>query len=555
MNKNDKIKSMPESPSRLAALCGHGTLRLGLLGTVLLWASLPPLNIALLAWIAPLPWLWLARLPVLPGRRPYLALWFSGAVFWTATNHWLRLPHPAILPGWLALSWYLAAFPPLIVGLARVAAKRGISIVVSGPVLWVAADQARAYLWTGFSMSSLCHSQYRHPGIIQIADLCGEFGVTFLMVVVAVCWTRALPLAGSRIAWRYAMLSGLVLAAMLGYGAMRLRSGRSDADPQTLKVALLQGSISSEVKHDRSKLKTVYDHYVELARRAVAQDKDVQLIVWPETMYPDPYLLVGEDFVPTPEMGITAERLRENAKLIFDRIVETIRLFNKPTLLGIASVEFNPPRMKAYNSALLLDATGKPMGRYDKQHRVLFGEFIPGADWFPWLYTITPLTGGIEAGRRAESFMVEGYNLAPNICYETALARVIRRQVKELQDRGAEPDVLVNLTNDSWFRGSSELDLHLACGVFRAVEMRKPLVIAANTGFSAHIDAQGNIVQQSPRGEAAVLIANVSRSPLKSPYLTGGDWLAWLCLAAAGVLTVLGLRDRRAAPSPSADKP
>ncbi len=550
MKAENKIKSMPESPSRVAALAGHGTLRLGLLGAVLLWASLPPLNIALLGWIAPLPWLWLARLPVLPGRRPYLALWFSGAVFWTATNHWLRLPHPAILPGWLALSWYLAAFPPLIVGLARVAAKRGISIVVSGPVLWVAADQARAYLWTGFSMSSLSHSQYRNIGIIQIADLCGEFGVTFLMVVVAASITRALPIAGvAKFSPRWLVVGALAFAVFPLYAPLSHVSNTES--PRPLKIALLQGSISSEVKHDRSKLKTVYDHYVELARRAIAQDKDVQLIVWPETMYPDPYLLVGEDFVPTPEMQITGERLRENAKLIFDRIVETIRLFNKPTLLGIASIEFNPPRMKAYNSALLLDATGKPMGRYDKQHRVLFGEFIPGADWFPWLYTITPLTGGIEAGRRAESFMVDGYNLAPNICYETALARVIRRQVKELQDRGAEPDVLVNLTNDSWFRGSSELDLHLACGVFRAVEMRKPLVIAANTGFSAHIDVQGNIVQQSPRGEADVLVANVGRSMLKSPYLTGGDWLAWLCLAIAGVLGLLGWRDRRRVAGPA----
>ena len=98
---------------------------------------------------------------------------------------------------------------------------------------------------------------------------------------------------------------------------------------------------------------------------------------------------------------------------------------------------------------------------------------------------------------------------APNVCYETALARVIRRQVAELRDRDREPDVLVNVTNDSWFRGSSELDLHLICGVFRAVECRKPLVIAANTGFSAHIDAVGRIVQQGPRGDAGVLIADV----------------------------------------------
>src|SRR6187402_3483473 len=111
MKSKKQPESPPDSPSRLRALYEHGTLRVALLGALLLWLCLPPVHLAWLAWIAPVPWLWLARLPVLPGRRPYLALWFAGCVFWTATNHWLRLPHPAIIPGWLALSWYLAAFP------------------------------------------------------------------------------------------------------------------------------------------------------------------------------------------------------------------------------------------------------------------------------------------------------------------------------------------------------------------------------------------------------------------------------------------------------------
>jgi len=121
------------------------------------------------------------------------------------------------------------------------------------------------------------------------------------------------------------------------------------------------------------------------------------------------------------------------------------------------------------------------------------------------------------------------------------LARVIRRQVVELRERGEEPDVLVNLTNDSWFRGSSELDLHLACGVFRAVELRKPLLIAANTGFSAQINEQGEIVDQGPRRAEGFINA---RFPLNrgasSPYLLYGDWLAWSCLAAAVAVGLVG---------------
>ena len=88
--------------------------------------------------------------------------------------------------------------------------------------------------------------------------------------------------------------------------------------------------------------------------------------------------------------------------------------------------------------------------------------------------------------------------IAPNICYETVLSHVIRGQVNALTAEGREPDVLINLTNDGWFWGSSELDMHLACGVFRAVECRKPLLIAANTGFSAWIDGDGRIDPPRP---------------------------------------------------------
>src|SRR5687767_1067873 len=91
------------------------TLAIGLLGSLLMWASLPPLDWWPLAWIAPIPWLWLTRLESLPGQRPYRALWLAGFAFWLAALHWLRLPHPATSVGWIALSFYLAFYVPVFV--------------------------------------------------------------------------------------------------------------------------------------------------------------------------------------------------------------------------------------------------------------------------------------------------------------------------------------------------------------------------------------------------------------------------------------------------------
>ena len=134
--------------------------------------------------------------------------------------------------------------------------------------------------------------------------------------------------------------------------------------------------------------------------------------------------------------------------------------------------------------------------------------------------------------------------IAPNICYETVLSRVVRRQVNALTAEGREPDILINLTNDGWFWGSSELDLHLACGVFRAVECRKPLLIAANTGFSAWIDGDGRIEAQGPRRAEEVIVAQPRLDRRRSWYLDHGDWFAGACLAVTIAVAAAGCAGR-----------
>ena len=156
----------------------------------------------------------------------------------------------------------------------------------------------------------------------------------------------------------------------------------------------------------------------------------------------------------------------------------------------------------------------------------------------------------LTAGSEPKSFEVGDLKYSPDICYENVLPHVIRRQVNGAED----VDVLVNLSNDGWFRGSNELDLHLICGVFRAVECRRPFLIAANTGFSASIDGDGRIIAQGPRRDKQVVLAEVRLDDRSSWYLANGDWPAGICLAACIILAVIGLRDwtvRRRAKKPT----
>src|SRR3954451_16990040 len=174
----------------------RSSLPIALAGSLLLWAWLPPLAIGWLGWIAPVPWLIFARMDVLPGRRPYRAVYVAGLAFWLASIYWLCLPHPILSIGWFALSAYLAIYVPIFVGLTRVAVHRySIPLWLVAPVVWTGLELARAHMLTGFLMASLALTQVNWTTLIQISDLVGEYGVDFLVMLVAASIACQVPLA------------------------------------------------------------------------------------------------------------------------------------------------------------------------------------------------------------------------------------------------------------------------------------------------------------------------------------------------------------------------
>jgi apolipoprotein N-acyltransferase len=179
---------------------------------------------------------------------------------------------------------------------------------------------------------------------------------------------------------------------------------------------------------------------------------------------------------------------------------------------------------------------------------VIFGEYVPFGELIPALYRFFPLPNGLTSGTEPVAVAVNGLNVSPSICFESTIPHLIRGHVAELSQRGVAPDVLVNLTNDGWFWGSSVLDLQLDCAVLRAVELRRPFLVAANTGFSAWIDGNGRILAQGPRHQTGTLLAEVIPDGRWSGYATWGDLpalaCAAVCLALACGLVRNGWRER-----------
>lgn len=568
------------------------TLSVALVGSVMLWLAQPPVAWGWLGWVAPAPWLIVACRAGRMAKTQYLQLWLAGAVYWLLAAHWLRLPHPLYTPfGWVCLGAYLGCYLPVFVWLTRLGTRQlKVPLWIVAPVVWTGLELLQAHLFTGFLMGALSHTQARYTALIQIADTLGAYGVSFVMMLsisAVVSWGEQLvatasgnPLADDRPTrfTRAARNQQRVLGAAVAVGCLILvvLHGRqppfrvADARPP-LMVALIQGNAEANVWDAEldfnARNREIMDRQTSLSLQAAeesrAAGKPIELFVWPESMFRPRVLTFNGSPSPPTEASPTIQRTHAVTQQWFHQLASTL---GAPLLMGadrfdLAGAAEDSP-WKLYNSSVLIDRDGRHTATYDKTHRVPFGEYIPLAKGLPALYFMTPMEGGLQPGAGPVAMRVsraagraaghppadEPITVSPNICYETVIPHVIRRQVAELTEAGNPPDLLANLTNDAWFWGTSELDMHLACDIYRAIETRTPMVVAANGGLSAVIDARGRVIALSQRQKEQALIA---AAPLRSPgpasrYVRYGDWFAGACLLACGGLAILGVIPQRA---------
>jgi apolipoprotein N-acyltransferase len=565
-NKDVPRKSPQMDTAAPARPWYQGTSVLALTSAVLLWASFPPFNLWPLAWLAPLPWLLLVRQPQLRGWKPYLQIWIAGFVHWLLMLEGIRLAHPALYGGWLALSAYLAVYLVLFISITRVAVHQlRWPLFLAAPVVWVGIELLRGHLISGFSSGMLAHTQTSWPLLLQIADLGGAYAVSFVMLLVAAVIAQQLPekwiaparsnststnpsshLSHGPIPIAFAVL---LVALTLGYGWYRLQEQPPKQSRPPLRVALIQGSLDTRFDQPLDeRIQTTFAHYAPLTQQAAAADRELDLVVWPESMFAIPELQPLPETESNPGIPREArERLTEQQKSFHNTLDGALRAMPRSSFLfGTTTLQFDltKPRPwpdRIYNTALLAGPDGRLTGRYYKMHAVMFGEYVPCADLFPFLNQVTPLGPGMSVGDHPVALHVQGYGLAPNICFESTVPHLIRQQVTELQRAGPRPiDVIVNVTNDGWFKGSSILDLHFRGNIFRAIENRKPLIVAANTGISAHIDGNGRVIQRGPKRAPQPLLVSVTADGRRSPYHRWGDTPAWLCAWLTWGLAVYG---------------
>jgi apolipoprotein N-acyltransferase len=309
-------------------------------------------------------------------------------------------------------------------------------------------------------------------------------------------------------------------------------------------------------------VETVLGHYVALTNRAAAQDPRPDLIAWPETSYPADWMDLSADFPPErlnphfgqgkaghPEKPITEDpdwRTRVRKHLNADALAYA-RAWRTEVLLGLNAQVLSPDeRVQRYNSAILIGKDGQVAGRYDKVHRVPFGEYVPLRDWFPFMNRFAPydfdysIRPGEHLARLPLRTEQGEYHFGVIICFEDTDPDLARQYVRD--DGGeAAADFLLNISNDGWFKGTREHEEHLAICRFRAVECRRAVARAVNMGVSAVIDGNGRVVAlpgptwAESKKVPAVLTAVVPLDRRASLYARWGDWLPWGCWLVLGL--------------------
>lgn len=484
----------------------HRLLFAALSGILLAW-SFPRLGFSFLAWVAFIPVLF--SIENQKKRVSFLLSLIFGLVFWILNVYWIL--HVTLI-GLIVLVIYLSLFFALwgVIVSSIKFNKSGILKIIFISASWICFEYLRGVCLTGFPWSLLGYSQSQNLAIIQIADIFGPWGVSFLLIFVNVFLKEVIEKKIKIYHW-----IGLIilLIAICSYGFYRLNYTKKIENKHYLSISLVQGNISQEDKWDPLKRKEIVSKYVELTLACLKDNP--QLIIWPEASWP-------------VALHIDLEKPSD--------LSDFLKQSKSSLLMGAVTYDDD----LYFNSAVLLNEN--KVRKYDKFHLVPFGEYIPLRKYFPFLETIAPI-GEIEPGKEFVVFEVDNLKektvnkFSTLICIEDIFPDLARKFVK----KGAQ--FLVNITNDGWYLKSSAPYHHLQASIFRAVENKVSLVRVANTGISAFIDANGRVISViEDQNKNKIFIDGKLTQKIqidtghKTLYTIYGDWFVLVCFILSGFM-------------------
>jgi len=512
----DKADAAPRAAAFLTLPTSLQKLLLCVLSALLIAAPFVFPTALALAWVAFVPMFWTIDRTAGLGRAFFFG-WAMGFFAHVFGFYWLVYTIGVFgefsYPVSVLLFLVYAALQAIQFALLAVAIKRfGYGpLALFPPLFWVGLEFWFPLLFPWH----LANSQSAFLSFIQTADLVGPYGASFIIAWVNAALHQGLAsyVQGARIRWAPAALAGVCCLASVAYGLRRIESvSELTASARTISVAAVQGNIDVDLKWDPKRAKENLEVYRNLTRSTATE-----LVIWPETSVEQ---WVPESLTQLPET-VMPELNPQVSHLIF----------------GAKSFEGRPggTDFKAFNTAFLVDRAGRIVDRYHKQVLLAFGEYIPFSQILSKLPGM-PFSGGFTPGEGPRTLdLPNGIRIGALICYEDLMPQLSRDFVG-----GANANVLVNLTNDAWYGRTVAPWQHARLAQWRAIETRRSLLRATNTGVTTLINAKGEIEGYLPIFTPAVFAARVQILQGETLYVRYGDWFPWLAtlLAVGSVVRV-----------------
>jgi apolipoprotein N-acyltransferase len=552
------------------AIQRYGVIALLVGVSLLLWSLIyPPLDQWYLAYFCMVPWLIVVGGTAI-ATRVYVSAWLLGFAFFLINMWWMEGPTGM---GYVALSAYLACYFPLAAWPIRYAVRRRrLPLALAVPIVWVSAEFLRGLIISGFPWFFLAHSQYKLLSMIQISDLVGAYGVTFVVVavngaitdVVLSRWGRSAArvtpavLDQRRQAKFSVMFAAVLVVLTLGYGVYQLNRDTITEGP---KIALLQQNYpnSSDMELARTEPSAFEkrDAYFEQMARARKYNPDLYL--FPESAWMWMYLNTEFQNADESMLDDSSRRVLSFSRECYAMLQEWCRSTGAHIVIGSTSNTPTPLSLRQerilQNSAFHFTPDGKPPKRHNKVHPVLFGERVPFRFGrmrylYVWLNGLSPFgMGGFEysltPGDEVQIFEMKTrepdsktYRFGVPICYEDVMPYVCRAMTWDPKTRSKRVDFLLNISNDGWFLQRNEQQQHFAICTFRAIENRVGIARTVNTGVSGFVDPNGRAYDKIGVGQTAYTVARVMTDSRCSLYSRIGDVFAILCTAIAGLFYV-----------------
>jgi len=525
-------------------------------------ACFPPFNLTWFCWIALTPLIAAIWFSGAESRHPWLRNlllgYVAGLTFFWIVFSWLTT---VTILGWFVLEFYMAIYVAiwaLFCGLVRPRPKinragsskweqmlsqartsvtpppspwtrstNNLRLALLLAAAWTTLEWLRGWVFSGFGWNGLGVALHDNWPLIQIAELTGVAGLSFLIafvnVIILTTAYRLVVEARTRVMRPHFDFT-FTMAAIVGVLVFGFRATQVPSAAKPLRVTAVQSNVPQNQKFDPQFTRRIFDQFRRLSEIALRSNPPPELLVWPESSMPGPVLVDQESY-----------------KFVMDLAADADADF----LLGTIDEDGGD----VYNAAILLSEGGERVQIYRKVHLVPFGEFVPGRHTVPLLARIVgdQVPGDFKAGKEHTVFTLTNgdVQVAPLICFEDTIGELARQFVVPTETSPGA-NLLVDVTNDGWFQHSAGSHQHLANAIFRCIETRRPMLRAANTGVTCFINQFGRVTQELRDEIGSTFTEGVLSGDIKVPseheltfYARHGELFAKACAVITLIAIVL----------------